>query len=127
MILMMLEKAGSGHSGGSLSATDILTTLYFHHLNHRPSDPHWEGSDRCILSKGHCAPVLYAVLAECGYFPLEWLDCLRRAGYQLQGHPCMKKTPGVEVSTGSLGQGLSVGCGMAWAAKKKAGTGQRST
>ena len=119
MILSMLEKAGSGHSGGSLSAADIVTALYFHYLRHRPDDPHWEDRDRFILSKGHCAPLLYAVLAECGYFPMEWLDHLRKIGHPLQGHPDMKKTPGVEVSTGSLGQGLSVGCGMAWAARRK--------
>ena len=118
-ILTMLEKAGSGHPGGSLSAADIVTALYFHHLRHKPDVPDWEERDRFILSKGHCAPLLYAVLAECGYFPSEWLDFVRKIGHPLQGHPDMRKTPGVEVSTGSLGQGLSVACGMAWAAKKK--------
>lgn len=118
LILCMLEKAGSGHTGGSLSAVEILTVLYFHHLRHRPTDPHWEERDRFILSKGHSAPVLYAVLAESGYFPLSWLEHLREIGHPLQGHPCMNKTPGLEASTGSLGQGLSIGCGMAWAARR---------
>ncbi len=113
-IVTMLEKAGSGHPGGSLSATDIIATLYFGGvLRHDPSDPQMPGRDRFILSKGHAAPALYAALAQDGYFPREWLDTLRKLGSHLQGHPDMRKCPGVEVSTGSLGQGLAVGSGMA--------------
>ncbi|MCD6461711.1 MAG: transketolase, partial [Thermoplasmata archaeon] len=116
-IVRMIYKAGSGHPGGSLSAIDILTALYFHAMKHDPGNPRWEERDRFVLSKGHAAPALYAVLAESGYFPVEELDTLRRLGSRLQGHPDMHKTPGVEVSTGSLGQGLSVAIGMALAAK----------
>jgi transketolase len=113
-IVTMLEKAGSGHPGGSLSATDIIATLYFGGiLRHDPRDPSMPGRDRFILSKGHAAPALYAVLAQDGYFPHEWLDTLRKLGSHLQGHPDMNKCPGVEVSSGSLGQGLAIGAGMA--------------
>lgn len=118
-IIKMLCTAGSGHPGGSLSVTDILVCLYWEHLNHRPEDPDWEGRDRVILSKGHVCPALYAVLSEAGYFPEEELETLRKIGSRLQGHPARDKgLPGIEVSTGSLGQGLSVGVGMALAFKR---------
>lgn len=116
-ILKMLNTASSGHTGGSLSAIDVLTVLYFHVLRHDPSNPDWEERDRFVLSKGHAAPALYACLAEAGYFPREDLKTLRRLGSHLQGHPDMNKTPGVEVCTGSLGQGLSQSCGLALAAR----------
>jgi transketolase len=116
-ILKMLNQARSGHTGGSLSAIDVLTVLFFHQMRHDPSNPHWEGRDRFVLSKGHAAPALYATLAEAGYFPREDLKTLRRLGSHLQGHPDMRKTPGVEVCTGSLGQGLSQALGLAMAAR----------
>jgi len=112
-ILTMLNRAGSGHTGGSLSAVEILTTLYFSELRHHPQNPKWEERDRFVLSKGHAAPALYAVLARCGYFNPEELKSLRKKGGILQGHPDMNTTPGVEISTGSLGQGLSIANGMA--------------
>jgi len=116
-ILEMTFKAGSGHPGGSLSAVDILTALYFHQMKVDPADPHWADRDRFVLSKGHVCPALYAVLAEKGFFPKAALWTLRRPESILQGHPDMRLTPGVEMSTGSLGQGLSVACGMALAAR----------
>jgi transketolase len=116
-VLIMINEAGSGHPGGSLSYADIMTALYFKVLDHRPSEPQWEDRDRLVLSKGHAAPVLYAALAESGYFPVDELKTLRKLGSRLQGHPSRSKTPGVEMSTGSLGQGLSVANGMALAAK----------
>ncbi len=156
-VVKMIYEAGSGHPGGSLSAVDILTALYFHKfldksigeggrepiMNHDPKNPKWEDRDRFILSKGHAAPALYAVLAECGYFDrkllldflkdkngemyenvkndkifgIDLLNNLRKLGFPLQGHPDMNKTPGIEASTGSEGQGLSIGCGQALAAK----------
>jgi len=116
-IIEMIYEAGSGHPGGSLSAADILTALYFHILRHDPKKPDWPDRDRFVLSKGHAAPALYATLAEVGYLPLEELCTLRKMGSRLQGHPCMRKTPGVEMSTGSLGHGLAAGNGMALAAK----------
>lgn len=116
-ILKMLHHAGSGHTGGSLSAVEILTALYFSKMRHNPRKPDWEERDRFILSKGHAAPALYATLARAGYFPRDELKTLRRLGSRLQGHPDMKTTPGVEVSTGSLGQGLSMGNGLALSAK----------
>ena len=116
-IIKMTGAAGSGHPGGSLSAADIVTTLYFHVLRLRPEEPDWPDRDRFVLSKGHAAPVLYAALAERGFFPKEELLTLRKFGSRLQGHPDMKSLPGVEMSTGSLGQGLSVANGMALAAK----------
>lgn len=112
-IVNMITEAKSGHPGGSLSATDILTTLYFYEMNIDPKNIKMENRDRFVLSKGHAAPALYAVLAERGYFDKEVLKTLRRYGSILQGHPDMKKVPGVEISTGSLGQGLSVANGMA--------------
>jgi len=112
-ILKMLTLAGSGHTGGSLSAADIVTALYFSKMRHRPDNPGWRERDRFILSKGHAAPLLYAVLAMSGYFDISILKTLRRLGSPLQGHPCSRVLPGVEISTGSLGQGLSVSNGMA--------------
>ena len=116
-IIKMTFAAQSGHPGGSLSYADIVTALFFKVMRHRPSEPNWEDRDKFVLSKGHAAPVYYAALAESGYFPVEDLLSLRKLGSHLQGHPCRKKTPGVEMSTGSLGQGLSVANGMALAAK----------
>ena len=116
LIIKMLVKAGSGHPGGSLSSTDLLTCLYFKVLTANPKDPQWPDRDRFHLSKGHCCPALYAVLAELGYFSLEHLWTLRKLGSILQGHPD-RRVPGVEVASGSLGQGLSVALGMSLAAK----------
>ena len=116
-VINMISAAGSGHPGGSLSAADIVTALYFDIMKHDPTNPHWPGRDRFILSKGHAAPILYAALAECGYFPLDWLSTLRKTGTCLQGHTDSTLTPGVDVSAGSLGQGLSIGIGMALAAR----------
>lgn len=116
-IIKMLYHVKTGHPGGSLSAVEILTDLYFHQMNLSPDHPDWEGRDRFIASKGHCAPALYACLAEKGFFPKEKLHTLRQFGSMLQGHPDMKKTPGVDLSTGSLGLGLSAGIGMGLAAK----------
>ena len=109
--------AKSGHPGGSLSVADTLTYLYFHEMNIDPANPDWDDRDRFVLSKGHCAPALYAALANRGFFPVEELDTLRHIGSRLQGHPDMKNIPGVDMSTGSLGQGISAACGMALAAK----------
>ncbi len=114
-ILIMTTLAGSGHPGGSLSAIDVITALYFHQMRVNPMNPKWEDRDRFVLSKGHSCPALYVVLAEMGFFPKEALSTLRKWGSILQGHPDMNLTPGVEMSTGSLGQGLSVSCGMALA------------
>lgn len=112
-IIEMISAAGSGHPGGSLSAADIVATLYFGMMRHDPARPGDPARDRFVLSKGHAAPVLYAALAEAGYFGREHLGTLRTLGSMLQGHPDSTKTPGVEVSTGSLGQGLSIACGIA--------------
>jgi transketolase len=112
-ILKMLTLAGSGHTGGSLSAADILTALYFSKMRYKPDEPGWKERDRFILSKGHAAPLLYAVLAMAGYFDRSVLKTLRKLGSPLQGHPCSRILPGVEISTGSLGQGLSVSNGIA--------------
>ncbi len=109
--------AGSGHPGGALSIVDILIVLYFHSMRIDPKNPKWPDRDRFVLSKGHAAPALYATLAEAGYFPQEELWTLRKFGSILQGHPDLRKTPGVEMSTGSLGQGLSASNGMAIAGK----------
>ncbi|MGI6037255.1 MAG: transketolase, partial [Limnochordia bacterium] len=113
----MVGEAKSGHPGGSLSMADVVTALYFQIMRHDPQNPQWEERDRFVLSKGHGAPALYAALAEAGYFPVEELMGLRKIGRMLQGHPDMKNTPGVEASTGSLGQGLSMANGMALAGK----------
>ena len=116
-ILKMLAEAGSGHTGGSLSAADIVAVLYFYKMRHNAGNPQWRERDRFILSKGHAAPVLYAALALSGYFDKEILKTLRKIGSPLQGHPCSCKVPGVEISTGSLGQGLSIANGMAMGIK----------
>ncbi len=116
-IIKSLHSAGAGHPGGSLSAAELFTYLYFEELNVDPNNPQKEDRDRFVLSKGHTAPGLYAALAFRGFFPVEDLMSLRHTGSYLQGHPDMKQTPGVDMSTGSLGQGLSVAVGMALAAK----------
>lgn len=116
-ILIMTTKAGSGHPGGSLSAADIIAALYFHHLRYDAKNPKWEDRDRFVLSKGHACPAVYAALAEAGFFPKEALWTLRKMGSILQGHPDMTITPGIEASTGNLGQGLSFGIGMALAGR----------
>lgn len=115
-ILMMVHEAKSGHPGGSLSSVEMLVGLYYHKLRHNPKDPNWDGRDMFILSKGHCCPALYSILADCGYFPKKELFTFRKLGTKLQGH-VYKDVPGVEVSTGSLGQGLSIANGLAIAAK----------
>lgn len=112
-IIKMITAAGSGHPGGSLSAADILTVLYFDKMNIKPEEPKWPGRDYFVLSKGHAAPALYAALALRGFFPTEQLATLRKLHSPLQGHPVSTKVPGVDVSTGSLGQGISVACGIA--------------
>lgn len=116
-IIQMLGEAGSGHTGGSLSAADIVACLYFWEMNIDVENPEWEDRDRFVLSKGHAAPVLYAALAEKGFFPREELMSLRKLGSPLQGHPDRKKLAGVEASTGSLGQGISWAVGMALGGK----------
>ncbi|MDN3510929.1 MAG: transketolase [Candidatus Jettenia sp.] len=116
-VIRMIAKAGSGHPGSSLSTVDLLVALFYKKLRHNPQLPTWPDRDRFILSKGHGCPALYATLAEQGYFSIDKLDTLRQFGSILQGHPCMKTTPGIEISGGSLGQGLSVGLGIALAAK----------
>jgi transketolase len=114
-IIEMVAAAGSGHPGGSLSAVEIVATLYASVMHHDPARPDLPDRDRFVLSKGHAAPVLYAALAETGYLPREELTTLRKLGSRLQGHPDMRKLPGIEVSTGSLGQGLALANGMALA------------
>ena len=116
-VITMTASASSGHPGGSLSAADIITALYFKAMHHDPQNPQWPDRDRFILSKGHAAPILYAALAESGYFPVEELATLRKLDSRLQGHTDRNLTPGVEMSAGSLGMGLSFGIGVALAAK----------
>ena len=116
-ILEGVHAAASGHPGGSLSIADILTYLYFEEMNVDPKNPKWDDRDRFVLSKGHCAPALYTVLALKGFFAREEIAKLRQVDSFLQGHPDMKGTPGVDMSTGSLGLGISAACGMALAAK----------
>lgn len=116
-ILTMLVEAGSGHTGGSLSATDIITVLYFYKMRHDPKNPKWEERDKFVLSKGHGAPALYSALGRAGYFGIEHFHTLRKMGSILRGHPNSTVTPGVEVCTGSLGQGLSQANGLALAAR----------
>lgn len=116
-IVAMLEKAGSGHSAGSLGMADVFAAFYFFILNHKPKQPLWEDRDRLILSNGHICPVQYAALARAGYFPLKELFTLRRFGSRLQGHPHRKTLPGVETTSGPLGSGLSQAIGMALAAR----------
>jgi transketolase len=113
----MITTAGSGHPGGSLSAAEIVTALYFKVMRHNPQNPQWEDRDRFVLSKGHAAPILYAALAESGYFPVTELATLRKLDSRLQGHTDRNLTPGVEMSAGSLGMGLSFGIGVALAAR----------
>ena len=117
--IKMIYKAKSGHPGGSLSMADIMAVLYFDELNIRPEEPDWSDRDRFILSKGHTCPIQYASLAERGFFPMEELDTLRQLGSHLQGHPDMRKVPGIDMTSGSLGNGLGLGVGMAIAAKIK--------
>ena len=119
-VIIMTATAGSGHPGGSLSAADIITALYFKVMRHNPGNPQWQDRDRFILSKGHAAPVLYAALAESGYFPVEELKTLRKLDSRLQGHTDRNLTPGVEMSAGSLGMGLSFAIGVALAARLNA-------
>jgi len=116
LIIQMLAQAGSGHPGGSLSAADLITALYSNVLRFNPAGPQWPDRDRFHMSKGHCCPLWYAVLAQAGYFPKEKLFTLRQLGSILQGHPD-RKTPGVESASGSLGQGLAIALGMSLAAK----------
>lgn len=117
MIIDMIYEAGSGHPGGSLGIIDVLACLYHEHMRHDPQNPKWDKRDRVIMSKGHCCPALYAVLAKTGYFPVEELKTLRKINSRLQGHPDLRKTPGVEFNGGSEGQGLSGAVGMALAGK----------
>ena len=119
-IVTMVHRANSGHVGGSLSATEIMIVLYHETMRVDAANPRWGARDRFVLSKGHCTPVLYAVLAQRGFFPSEDLQTFRRVGSHLQGHPYAPKTPGVDASTGTLGLGLSTACGMALAAKLRA-------
>lgn len=116
-IIDSVYSAGCGHPGGSLSVADVLTYLYFEEMNIRPEEPRYAGRDRFVLSKGHTAPALYSVLAHRGFFPVEELKTLRKTDSRLQGHPDMKGIPGVDMSTGSLGLGISAACGMALAGK----------
>lgn len=116
-VICAIHEAGSGHPGGSLSATDILTALYFDTMNIDPKNPKMEGRDKFVLSKGHAVPALYATLAERGFYDVEEMMTLRKIGSHFQGHPNMHKVPGLEMSTGSLGQGFSVAVGMATAGK----------
>ena len=116
-VIDMIFRAQSGHPGGSLSAADIVAALFFHHMRLNPHQPDWPERDRFILSKGHAAPLLYAALAERGYFPTEELKTLRQLDSRLQGHPDRLKTPGVEMTSGALGHGISIGCGLALAAR----------
>ncbi len=118
-IVTAVHSAKAGHPGGSLSAADIMTYLYFEEMNVDPANPKKADRDRFVLSKGHVAPALYSTLAQKGFFPVEELKTLRKLGSRLQGHPCMQETPGVDMSSGSLGQGFSAACGMAMAAKLK--------
>jgi transketolase len=113
----MITAAKSGHPGGSLSAVEVLVTLYFDVLRHDPQNPHWPDRDRFILSKGHACPVLYSVMAQCGYTPVDQLNTLRKLGSIYQGHPDVRFIPALEASTGSLGQGLSLAIGMGLAAR----------
>ena len=116
-IVTAVHSAKAGHPGGSLSCADLMTFLYFEEMNIDPKDPKKADRDRFVLSKGHCAPALYSALAQRGYFPVEDLKTLRKLGSHLQGHPCMQHTPGVDMSSGSLGQGVSIATGMALSAK----------
>lgn len=116
-IINQVYSAASGHPGGSLSCADVLTALYFAKMRTDPKEPSWDDRDRLVLSKGHCSPALYAVLAEKGFFPKEDLTTFRKIDSYLEGHPSMRTVPGVDMSTGSLGQGISAAVGMAMAGK----------
>ena len=117
-VLDTLHEKGTGHWGGASSAAELLATLYFHEMQVRPDDPKWPDRDRLVVSKGHASAMIYAILAKRGYFPLEEVTgSFRQLNSRMQGHPCMNKTPGVEMSTGALGHGLSVALGMALAAR----------
>lgn len=116
-IITMIHEANSGHPGGALSAADIMTVLYFDEMRLKPEEPKWKERDRLVLSKGHTCPVVYAALAMKGFYDFDVIHTLRKMGSILQGHPCMKKVPGLDMTTGSLGQGLSAGAGMAFGAK----------
>src|SRR5438445_11186409 len=116
-VIEMITEARSGHPGGSLSAAEIAVTLFFDVMRHDPANPKWKDRDRFILSKGHCCPVLYAVMAECGYCPKDQLNTLRKLGSMYQGHPDVRFLPALEASTGSLGEGLSLAIGMGLAAR----------
>lgn len=116
-IVKMIYEAGSGHPGGSLSVADIIATLYFHEMRYDPRNPNWVDRDRIVLSKGHAAPAMYSAMAIAGFFPQKELLTLRKLGTRLQGHPSMHRLPGIDMSTGSLGQGLSAAVGMALAGK----------
>lgn len=116
-VVDMIYKAQSGHPGGSLSVAEFVTACYWHEMDVDPKNPRWENRDRFVMSKGHVCPAQYAALAMKGFFPVETLDTLRKEGSPLQGHPSMNKCPGIDISTGSLGQGMACGVGMALAAK----------
>jgi len=116
-VFTMIHECGDGHPGAALSIADLITALYFHVLRVDPKNPDWPERDRFILSKGHACPAYYAALARRGFFPVEWLPTLRRLGSPLQGHPVMNKTPGVDMTTGSLGHGIPIGAGMAAAGR----------
>ena len=124
-VLKMVYGAQSGHLGGSFSAAEIMAAMYFHHLRLDPKRPDWPNRDRFIVSKGHCAPVYYASLAEAGFFPKEWLKSFREMGSKLQGHPDRNKLPGVDMNSGPLGHGLSVGVGLALSGRLR-GAGYRT-
>lgn len=119
-VIEMISNAGSGHPAGSLAMADIFTALYFHILNHNPKKPNWTDRDRLVLSNGHICPILYAALARTGYFPVEELKTLRKLNSRLQGHPHRKSLPGIETTSGPLGEGLSQAVGMALAGKMDA-------
>jgi transketolase len=117
LVIQAVHTAGSGHIGGALSAADMVAVLYFSELSVDPRRPDWPDRDRFVLSKGHACPIVYAALARRGFFPVEELWTLRKLGSRLQGHPDMRATPGIDATTGSLGQGISIACGLALAAK----------
>src|SRR6185312_7274704 len=120
-VIEMITDAKSGHPGGSLSAVEVVVTLFMDVMRHDPANPQWPDRDRFILSKGHCCPILYAVMAECGYCPKDQLNTLRKLGSIYQGHPDVRFLPALEASTGSLGLGLSLGLGMSLAARLNGG------
>ena len=121
-VVRMLVPAGSGHTAGPLGMADVFSVLFFHEMNYKPEEPRWSGRDRFLLSNGHICPILYAAMARAGFFPLEELSTLRKLGSRLQGHPSMAKLPGIENSSGPLGEGLGIACGMALAGKMDSAT-----